>query len=136
MTFVQKAYKGYHGSDQGFNDLVASAKASPTAPGDLGIKSALDIAKAEMANEEEWTKAHPQQAMWKGIKEALTGADGANYFNSSMKDAQLPQLKGKVVKLEPATRPKTILVAMEDGKPDGATPDATLKFEMALPGTV
>jgi tetratricopeptide (TPR) repeat protein len=136
MAYVQKAYKGYHGSDEGFNNLVAAAKASPTPPADFAIKSALDIAKAEMANEEEWTKAHPQEAMWKGIKEALTGADGANYFNSSMKDAGLPPLKGKVVKLEPPTRPKTILVAMEDGKSDGTTADATLKFEMALPGTV
>jgi tetratricopeptide (TPR) repeat protein len=136
MAFVQKAYKGYHGSNDGFNDLMAAAKASPTPPAGFAIKSALDIAKAEMANEEEWTKAHPQEAMWKGIKEALTGADGANYFNSSMKDAELPKLKGKVVKLEPATKPKTILVAMEDGKADGSTADATLKFEMPLPGTV
>jgi tetratricopeptide (TPR) repeat protein len=136
MAFVTKAYKGYHGSDQGFNDVIAAAKASPTPPADFAIKSALDIAKAEMANEEEWTKAHPQEAMWKGIKEALTGADGANYFNSSMKDAGLPPLKGKVVKLEPAVKPKTILVAMEDGKSDGSTADATLKFEMPLPGSV
>ena len=136
LAFVQKAYKGYHGSDQGFNDLVAAAKAAPNPPADFTIKSALDIAKAEMANEEEWTKAHPQEAMWKGIKEALTGADGANYFNSSMQGAGLPPLKGKVVKLEPAVKPKTILVAMEDGKSDGTTADATLKFEMALPGSV
>jgi tetratricopeptide (TPR) repeat protein len=136
MAYVQKAYKGYHGNDQGFNDLVAAAKANPTPPAGFAIKSALDIAKAEMANEEEWTKAHPQEAMWKGIKEALTGADGANYFNSSMKDAELPKLKGKVVKLEPATKPKTIQLAMEDGKSDGSTADATLKFEMPLPGTV
>jgi tetratricopeptide (TPR) repeat protein len=136
MSFVQKAYKGYHGSDQGFNDLIAAAKASPTPPGDFAIKSALDIAKTEMANEEEWTKTHPQEAMWKGIKEALTGADGANYFNSSMQGAGLPPLKGKVVKLEPAVKPKTILVAMEDGKSDGTTADATLKFEMPLPGSV
>jgi tetratricopeptide (TPR) repeat protein len=136
MTFVQKAYKGYHGSDKDFNDLIAAAKASPTPPAGFTIKSALDIAKAEMANEEEWTKAHPQEAMWKGIKEALTGADGANYFNSSMQGAGLPPLKGKVVKLEPATKPKTILLAMEDGKSDGSTADATLKFEMPLPGNV
>ncbi len=136
MTYVQKAYKGYHGSDEGFNNLVAAAKASPAPPADFAIKNALDIAKAEMANEEEWTKAHPQEAMWKGIKEALTGADGANYFDSSMKGAELPLLKGKVVKLEPATKPKTILLAMEDGKSDGSTADATLKFEMPLPGTV
>jgi hypothetical protein len=53
-----------------------------------------------------------------------------------MKDAQLPPLKGKVVKLEPAVKPKTILIAMEDGKSDGSTADATLKFEMPLPGMV
>ncbi len=127
MAYVQKAYKGYHGSDEGFNNLVAAAKASPTPPADFAIKSALDIAKAEMANEEEWTKAHPQEAMWKGIKEALTGADGANYFNSEHEGSKVPTLKGKVVKLEPATRPKTILLALEDGKSDGTTADATLK---------
>ncbi len=136
LAFVQKAYKGYHGSNDDFDKLIAAAKASPTPPADFALKSALDIAKAEMANEEEWTKNHPQEAMWKGIKEALTGGDGANYFNSSMKDAQLPPLKGKVVKLEPATKPKTILIAMEDGKSDGSTADATLKFEMPLPGSV
>ena len=136
LAYVQRAYKGYHGSDQGFNDLVTAAKASPTPPADFAIKSALDIAKSEMANEEEWTKAHPQEAMWKGIKEALTGADGANYFNASMKETKVPTLKGKVVRLEPPTKPKTILIAMEDGKSDGTTADATLKFEMPLAGNV
>jgi tetratricopeptide (TPR) repeat protein len=136
MTYVQRAYKSYHGSDQGFNDLVAAAKSQPAPPAGFAIKSALDIAKAEMANEEEWTKAHPQEATWKGIKETLTGAEGGNYFKSSMEGAQLPTLKGKVVKLEPAMKPKTILIAIEDGKSDGSTADATLKFEMPLPGNV
>jgi len=36
------------------------------------------------------------------------------------------------VKLVPETKPKTIILALEDG----TTPDATLKFEMALPGKV
>ena len=136
MSYVQRAYKGFHGGEDGFDKLLAAAKASPTPPADFAIKSALDVAKAEVASEEEWTKAHPQEALWKGIKEALTGADGANYFSSSMKDAELPALKGKVVKLEPAMRPKTILLAMEDGKSDGTVADATLKFEMPLPGNV
>ena len=48
----------------------------------------------------------------------------------------LPTLKGKVVKLEPAVKPKTIVLAMEDGKSDGTTADATLKFEMPLAGKV
>ena len=49
-----------------------------------------------------------------------------------MKDALLPTLKGKVVKLEPETKPKTVVLALEDG----TTPDATLKFEMPLAGKV
>ena len=134
--YVKRAYKGYHGSDEGFDKLVAAAKASPAPPPDFTIKNATEIAQAEQQSEEDWNKAHPEEAMWKSIKEALNGADGANYFNSSMKDAQLPTLKGKVVKLEPAVKPKTILLAMEDGKTQGTTADATLKFEAALPGKV
>ncbi|HYL34825.1 MAG TPA: hypothetical protein VEV17_02805 [Bryobacteraceae bacterium] len=136
MDFVQRAYKGFHGNNEGFDKLIAAAKASPLPPGDFSIKSATELAQAEAQSEEEWTKSHPEEALWKSIKEALMGPDGANYFNSNMKDAAVPKLKGKVVKLEPALKPKTILLAIEDGKSDGATADATLKFEAALPGKV
>lgn len=67
---------------------------------------------------------------------ALSAPDGPMYFDMGMKGAMLPTLKGKVVKLEPAVKPKTILVALEDGKSDGTVADATLKFEMPLPGKV
>jgi tetratricopeptide (TPR) repeat protein len=136
MDYVKKAYKGYHGADEGFDKLIAAAKASPAPPADYSIKSATEIAQAEQQSEEQWTKTHPEEALCKSIKEALNGADGATYFNSSMKDALLPTLKGKVVKLEPEQKPKTILLAMEDGKSDGTTADATLKFEAALAGKV
>ena len=89
-----------------------------------------------MADEEAWNKAHPPEARWKGLKMALSAPDGVMYFEMGMKGAMLPSLKGKVVKLEPAVKPKTILVALEDGKSDGTTADATLKFEMALAGKV
>ncbi|HLG96927.1 MAG TPA: hypothetical protein VKX49_11505 [Bryobacteraceae bacterium] len=137
LDYVKRAYKGYHGSDQDFDKLVALAKSSNTPPADIGstVKSATEMAQAEMQSEEEWNKTHPEEALWQSIKDALNGADGANYFNSSMKDAQLPKLKGKVVKLEPAVRPKTILLAME-GKTAGTEADATLKFEAPLPGKV
>ena len=49
-----------------------------------------------------------------------------------MKGALLPTLKGKVVKLEPELKPKTVVLALEDG----TTADATLKFEMPLAGKV
>jgi len=70
--------------------------------------------------------------MWKNLKAELTGANGAAYFESSMKGAQVPTLRGKVVSMTPALKPKTVVMALEDG----TTPDATLKFETALPGKV
>jgi hypothetical protein len=74
----------------------------------------------------------PQLALWKLLKASLTGADGANYFEMGMRGALLPPLKGKVVKLEPEIKPKTVVLALEDG----TTPDARLKFEMPLAGKV
>jgi tetratricopeptide (TPR) repeat protein len=135
MTYVQRAYKGYHGSDESFNDLLAAAKAGAAPPPDYHIVSAGEIAeKARKTVEKENQEAasHPELTLWKTIKEQLTGADGATYFSSSMKDALLPTLKGKVVKLEPEMKPKTLVLSLEDG----TTPDATLKFEMPLAGKV
>ena len=82
MTYVQKAYKSFHGSDDGFNNLIAAVKSQPVPPSDFSIKNATEIAEAQAQNEEEWNKAHPQEALWKSIKAALTGADGATYFAS------------------------------------------------------
>jgi len=53
-----------------------------------------------------------------------------------MKGTMVPLLKGKVIKLEPAVKPKTILLAMEDKSNNTTTADATLKFEMPLAGKV
>ena len=119
-----------------FPELMASAKAQPNPPDGFHIDSKGELAKksaeAEVAKEEQLAKSNPELALWKNIKEQLNGADGANYFNSSMKDAKLPTLRGKVVSLEPENRPKTLVLALEDG----VTGDATLKFEMPLPGKV
>jgi tetratricopeptide (TPR) repeat protein len=133
MGYVQRAYKGFHGSDEGFNNLIAAAKSAPLPPtGGIPIKTAIEIADEQQKKAAEDAAKNPELTLWKNIKAALTGPDGANYFNSSMKDAQVPTLKGKVVKLEPETKPKTLIMALEDG----TTADATLKFEMALPGKV
>jgi hypothetical protein len=136
LSYVQRAYKGYHGSDEGFNDLLAAAKAQATPPADYHIRTAGEIAQAQQQDQQKKDEVeaanHPELVLWKSIKTQLTGADGATYFNSSMKDAMLPTLKGKVVKLEPELKPKTVVLALEDG----TTPDATLKFEMPLAGKV
>ena len=129
--YLKKAYVKYHGSSEGFDKLLQTAKANPAPPADYKIASVVDIEKAKIEAEEKAAKENPQLALWKNIKETLLGAEGAKYFET-MKDSLLPTLNGKVVSMEPATRPKTVVLAIEDG----ATPDATLKFETALPGKV
>ncbi len=136
LDYVKRAYKGYHGSDDGFNDLVTAVKSQPMPAANYHIPTAGEIALAQQQEQQKKDAAeiasHPELVLWKNIKTQLTGTDGATYFNSSMKDAQLPTLKGKVVKLEPEVRPKTLVLALEDG----TTADATLKFEMPLAGKV
>lgn len=136
MTYVQKQYKNFHGSDDGFNDLLTAVKANPTPPAGFTIENANQIAQKSAADEAKWEQDHPEEALWKKTKEALMAPDGPMYFDMGMKGAMLPTLKAKVVKMEPATRPKTLMVAIEDGKVDGTMPDATLKFETPLPGKV
>ena len=82
------------------------------------------------------TSAILPKRLWAGLKMALTAPDGANVFRHDMKGAEVPTLKGRVIKLEPAVKPKTILLAMEDKSNNTTTADATLKFEMPLPGKV
>jgi tetratricopeptide (TPR) repeat protein len=133
---LQKVYTAFHGSAAGLDQVAAAAKTSPNPPDGFHITSKSELAKKaaeeENAKAEQLAKENPQLALWKNMKEQLSGADGANYFNSGVKDAKLPALKGKVVKLEPETRPKTVVLAVEDG----TTPDATLNFEAPLPGKV
>ncbi len=136
LDYVKRAYKGYHGSDEGINDLLSAAKAQAMPAADYRIKTAGEIAQAKQQeqdkNDQAEAASHPELVLWKSLKTALTGADGAAYFNANMKDAQVPTLKGKVVKLEPEVKPKTLVLALEDG----TTADATLKFDMPLPGKV
>ncbi len=137
LAMVQKMYTTYHGSAQGLEDLLALAKSQAAPAANYHIKSKKEIdqeaADAAAAAAEKAAKDNPELHLWKQIKEALTGADGANYFGSSMKDALLPTLKGKVVSLTPAIKPKTLVLALDA---DGKTADATLKFDMALAGKV
>jgi len=131
-TQLQKFYTQYHGSADGFDQLLAAAKNSPTPPADFKIASVVDIQNQQAAEHDAWVKAHPELALWTNIKTELTGANGASYFESSMKDAMMPELTGKVISMEPATRPKKVVVGVENG----TVADATLVFDAPLPGKV
>ena len=136
---LQDLYKKYHGGADGLDQVLAQAKSAPNPPENFKIVSVADQAKAKLAQEEADAKSHPDLALWKSIKEALTGANAQSYFDSSMKGAMLPggannvqRFTAKVISMEPASKPKSLVVAIENG----TTPDATLKFETALPGKV
>jgi len=135
--FLGRAYKTYHGGDDGFNDLLAKAKASADPGADFKLTSVADIAEAKEKEAEEFAKSNPAMAMWQTIKTGLTGDNPDAFFEASVKDAELPggangvqKFKGTIISMTPATRPKEIVLAVE--KPGVA--DVTLKFETALPG--
>jgi hypothetical protein len=126
-NYLGNAYKTYHGSDEGLQALKDMAKASPMPPADFKIKSSseLDLEKAE-----EFKKSNPQLAMWLGIRSSLADAGGEAYFESSLKSAAVPKLKGTVVEGKPACRSKEILVALSDT----TKTEIALKLDAALTG--
>jgi hypothetical protein len=132
--FLARAYKTYHGSDEGFQTLCDTAKANPAPPADFKVLSVAEIAKVQADKEAADAAANPSMALFKKVKEGLTG-DGDSAFFDSVKGAGLPSTdgtmkwKGKLVSMTPAIRPKTLVLAV--GDPAG---DVTLNFEMPLPG--
>ena len=136
----ENIYGKYHGSSEGLDALQAQVKTAAL-PGDYKILSKADIAHnaavAQEAKDEELRKSNPMLALWTSIKTALTAADGATYFDSSMKGAALPggaggvkEFKGTLIEAKPAVRPKELTLAIADGK----TPDVLLKLDAPLAG--
>jgi hypothetical protein len=128
-AYLNTAYMKYHGSDEGLSQLLATAKSSSAPPSNFLIKSATQIEKEKIEAEHAFDKAHPERALWKDLKAALTAATGDTYFETNMKDALVPHLKGKLVSMSPAVKPKELRLAIEN--PSG---DVTLKLDGALPG--
>ena len=139
-TFLTKAYTTYHGSTQGLDQLKAMAKASAMAPGDLKIKSTVDIAKEEEELRMAKAKENPMLAFWNEVKEGVTQSDAAkaDEYWGAVKGSGFPpaekvpggKFKGKLISAAPETRPKELKIAIE--KPDVA--DVTLVLEEPLPG--
>jgi len=107
--FATRIYTSFHGSDEGLDKLKEQAKASPLAPAGFTIETAAAVATRK---QNEFAQSNPQLAMWMGIKGQLADANGAAYFDSQLKDAKVPKLKGMVVEGKPACRAKEILVSV------------------------
>lgn len=132
--YLTKVYTQYHGGDdEGLKKLKEEAIKSPFPPTGFHIESTSERAKRE---QEEFAKSNPQLALWLGIKGQLADAGGEQYFQGSLKDADVAgqgtakALKGVVLEGKPACRSKELVVAISDA----THPEATLKLDAALTG--
>jgi len=138
LDYLTKTYTAYHGSNEGLDKLLALAKNNPFPPEGFTIESIQQISAKQAASQEEFLKAHPDLGLWQtAIKEPLTKDGGDAFFEMSMKGALLPggangvmKFKGKIISMTPETKPKQIVLALEQPN----VPDVTLELSEALPG--
>lgn len=128
-SFVDRAYKTFHGSAEGEDKLLAAA-ANQALPDGIVIESTVDVAKRDAAADEAARQGDPMKAAWRDVKALLTADTGQAKFAADIKDSALPKFKGKIISMTPALKPKTIVLAVEK---DGVA-DCTLTFEAALAG--
>ena len=135
--YLKKAYNGYHGSDDGLADVLKAASTSPMPPPGFTIESITDIQKKQEGDAEAFAAAHPDLALWRQIRTALTAADGSTYFEQ-VKGSEIPPQEGDNLKFKMFTgkvvaqnSPKELLLNV-----DSPVGDATLQFETALKGTI
>jgi len=133
-AYLIKTYNRFHGSHDGLDELRNLAASQAFPPEDFRIKSSAEIA-AEM--EEEFKKSNPMLALWMSVKKELAGDNGAQYFESSVKEAKLPggvqginKFRGKVIKCSPARNPKQIVVGIAEAD----QPEVTLALTEPMTG--
>jgi hypothetical protein len=78
-------------------------------------------------------KGDPPTILWREIKKALSGPNGREYFEQSVKDAVLPTLYGTLVSSTPADHPNKLLIAMADGSHPEVTLNLKGRLEKPLP---
>src|SRR4051812_32695973 len=136
-AYANTVYTQYHGSDEGLKQLMDQAKASPLPPSGFTIESA---SAASARKQKEFATNNPKLALWMGIKGQLSDANGQQYFEGQLKDADVAgqggarALKGTIVEARPACRSKELLIAVpEPGQQDNRA-EITLKLDAPLTG--
>jgi hypothetical protein len=125
---LEKFYKQYHGEDsEGLKDLKQAALMSPLPPEGFKVKSVAEIAQEKRAKFEQ---EHPEFALWTRVKDALAAENGTQYFESELKDAAVPQLRGTVVRATPECRPKELVISTLQSQ----EPEIALKLDKPVAG--
>ena len=97
QAYLEKTYVNFHGDKEGLDKLIEAAKANPIPTQDVKIKSKDEIL---LEQEEALKKSNPQLALWVNIKRELSGPNGQQYFETSLKGAAIPGGVGGVAKLK------------------------------------
>ena len=101
MTYGQKQYTKYHGSDQGWTDVLAQAKANPLPPAGFSITQYVPPTPAQQAAELVKTKQPKDMSFgeWELVLSAGKPEDAAAVWNA-IKGVPL-QMQGQVIKASP-----------------------------------
>ena len=123
-NFVKTYYHNLHGGDDGLDQIMQQAKSGASMPSGFHVENAQEIAEKK---QKEFETSHPDIALWMKLKATLTAEGGEQYFESGMKGAEVPELKGTV--LESACRARELKVAVPLPDATGApVPEITLKL--------
>lgn len=127
-SYFQRVFGSFTGADQKeTGEMIEKIKSSLYPPD--GFK--LESKEERMAkNEEKFKSENPMLFMFMQVKKGLQAADGATYWDGTLKDAELPTFKGKLVSQKPETNPKELVVAISTAD----TPEVTIVLETALRG--
>jgi tetratricopeptide (TPR) repeat protein len=136
LTYFNKVYGEFHGNPDGADKVLAASKTSALPPADFKIEGAGDIAQKEAGELQKRMDADPAFKLWYTVKTNLTGDQGQNFFNSNVKDTEIPggaqgvkNFSGTIISVDPPDRPTKVVLGIEDP----AKPDATLTFSDPLP---
>jgi len=131
MDYFNKAYKDFHGSDEGKDQMLAQAKTQALPPEGLQVTSAADLANKQADALNARIASDPSFKIWYAVKQNVQDKGDA-FFNEQVKDFELPgdaapskTFSGTVVSVDPSR----VTLGIEDP----TKPDATLEFSQPLP---
>jgi hypothetical protein len=138
QAYFTKVYGQFHGSPDGADQIVTQAKTNALPPDGFKIEGAGDIEAQKVNALNQRMASDPAFKLWYTIETNLTGDNGDQFFNSNVKDAEIPggaegvkDFTGTVISIDPPDRPTKVVLGVDDPQ----TPDATLTFTQPLPAS-
>jgi len=138
LDYFNKAYKDFHGSSDGADQVLAQAKTNALPPAGYKLEGAGDIAAAQANALNARMAQDPAFKLWYTIESNLKTDQGDQFFSSNVKDAEIPggaegvkDFTGTVISIDPPDRPTKVVLGVEDP----TKPDATLEFSTPLPAS-